>query len=102
LSIDKIFVFLVIFAILIGLGYGLFYIPNIIHDPQSTWLRFSQNFVNLWTVFPLGVIGFGIFIVMDAVRKRHRYGSETLYKLVFCGILMILVGFLFFGFYIID
>jgi len=53
----------------IGIFYALFFIPTILHDPSSTWLRFLQSFFNTWTVLPFGIIGFGGFIIGDALFR---------------------------------
>ena len=72
MKFDKSFVSILIIASLIGIGYGGFYIPLILSDPRSIWLRFSQSFFSPLTVLPLGIIGFGGFIIADAFLLNVR------------------------------
>lgn len=99
---DKLLVLVLAIAAFIGIFYTVFFIPWILNDPSSTWYRFSQNFLSYWTLLPLGVIGFGSFIIASAIHKRYDYPNREFYKLITCGTLIILVGFMFFWFYILD
>jgi len=99
---DKSFAIILGISILVGIFYTVFFIPGFLQDPQSAWSRFSQNFFSYWTLLPFGIISFGSFIIASTINKRYDYTNGIFYKLISCGILAILIGFMFFWLYIID
>lgn len=78
------------------------YVLGEIPSMDTANLRFSQNFFNIFSILPLLVMVMGGVIIFYAIYEKKIQKSGITKKIILIGSIVIFLGMVMFGIYLID